>query len=386
MSTLSFWEQQTFFHTADIVIIGSGIVGLNAAIALKKMDSSLKVTVIERGPLPFGASTKNAGFACFGSMTEILDDLETSSKDVVFSLVEKRWQGLQKLRTMLGDRAIQYQPFGGYEIFKENEEKQFEKCLEQMPEFNQALADITGHENVYTVASNKTAEFGFRNTSQLIFNQLEGQLNTGEMMKKLIHLATEQGIQLINGLDIEFLNENENQVDIVAGNGWKFSARKVLVATNGFARHFFPDIELWPARNQVLITKPVDKLPFKGSFHYDKGYVYFRNVDVACPPSQSRILLGGSRNLDLQAENTAEFGTTELIQNALLKLLREVILPDKKVEVESWWSGIMGLGKTKKPLIEMRSPRIGIAVRLGGMGVALGSLAGEEAAGMIFQK
>lgn len=367
------------------MIIGSGIVGINAAISLKEMDAKLNVCVIERGPLPFGASTKNAGFACFGSMTEILDDLRASSKQDVFALVERRWKGLQKLRSLVGDK-IQYQPLGGYEIFKRNENHLFEECLEHMEDFNAILKEITGQEKVFSVADEKIAAFGFENTGHMIFNQTEGQLNPGEMMKTLISLAVNKGVRILNGLDIEKLHEEENGVVMQASNGWRFSAGKVLVATNGFARRFFPNLELTPARNQVLITKPIQNLPFKGSFHYDKGYVYFRNVDIPGQPNMSRILLGGSRNTAFEEENTEAFGNTEPIQTALLKILNEVIFPERKAEVDSWWSGIMGLGKTKKPIVEMISERIGASVRLGGMGIALGSLVGKEAAEMIFQK
>jgi len=370
----------------DVVIIGSGIVGINAALALKEMDTKLKVTLIERGPLPSGASTKNAGFACFGSMTEILDDLETNSQEEVFALVERRWRGLQSLRSRLGDKKLHYQPLGGYEIFQKNETERFENCLGQIAAFNQILESFTGEKNVYSVADEKIAGFGFQHTSHMIFNRAEGQLHTGEMMKHLLRLAREKGVQLLNGLDINQLQETENHVDILATNGWHFSAKKVLVTTNGFARRFFPKLELWPARNQVLITKPLQNLPFRGAFHHDRGYVYFRNVDVPGSKTQARILLGGRRNLALDQENTEEFGTTAVIQNALLDLLSEIILPRQKVKIESWWSGIMGLGNTKKPIVEMVSPSIGVAVRLGGMGVALGSLVGKEAADMILQQ
>ena len=42
--------------------------------------------------LPQGASTKNAGFACFGSLSEILDDLQSHSKEEVLQLVKKTYK------------------------------------------------------------------------------------------------------------------------------------------------------------------------------------------------------------------------------------------------------------------------------------------------------
>ncbi len=62
--------------------------------------------------LPLGASTKNAGFACFGSMSEILADLEQHNEAEVLDLLQQRVQGLNQLRTLLGDKAIGYQACG----------------------------------------------------------------------------------------------------------------------------------------------------------------------------------------------------------------------------------------------------------------------------------
>ena len=100
---------------------------------------------------------------------------------------------------------------------------------------------------------------------------------------------------------------------------------------------------------------------------------YFRNID-------NRILFGGGRNLDFLAEQTTEFGETELIQNQLEKLLKEIILPNEKFEIERRWSGIMGVGNRKSPIVRPLSSNVFCGVRLGGMGIAIGSLVGKELA------
>ena len=71
----SYWERETWFKDLDLAVIGSGIVGLTTAIYYKQKHPDKKVVVLEKGSLPKGASTKNAGFACFGSVSEILSDL-----------------------------------------------------------------------------------------------------------------------------------------------------------------------------------------------------------------------------------------------------------------------------------------------------------------------
>jgi glycine/D-amino acid oxidase-like deaminating enzyme len=125
-----------------------------------------------------------------------------------------------------------------------------------------------------------------------------------------------------------------------------------------------------------LITEPITNLDIKGTFHLDKGYYYFRNID-------DRILLGGGRNLDFETETTTAFGQTEIIQNKLEQLLKEVILPNRKVEIAHRWSGIMGVGTSKNPIVSQLSENVYCGVRLGGMGVAIGSLIGTELAELV---
>ena len=91
-------------------------------------------------------------------------------------------------------------------------------------------------------------------------------------------------------------------------------------------------------------------------------------------------MLGGARNEDIAAETTTNFGQSAIVQNKLEQVLREVIVPNKQVNIEQRWSGIMGMGKSKQPIVQRVSNRIACGVRLGGMGIAIGSSVGAQLA------
>ncbi len=372
-SNLSFWEKNTFFNDIDFGIIGSGIVGLTSSIELKKKFPNKKVVIFERSFLPSGASTKNAGFACFGSVSEILKDLTQFSENEVFSLIEKRYKGLLKIRNLVGDEKLGYEANGGYEVF--NDDDSFEKCLDFIPNLNKNLSDIIGI-NTYTVADQNIKKFGFLNTNHLIFNRFEGLVDTGKMMNALISLARNLGVEIYNGIEISAIEWSQNSANLVLFDGSVLPIGKVLVTTNAFTKNLLPDVDLLPGRGQVLVTKPIANLKVKGAFHLDAGYFYFRNVG-------DRILLGGGRNLDFKAEQTTEFGTTTLVQNELFKLLNEIILPNQPFEIDYTWSGIMAFGNTQNPIIEQVETNIYCGVKCQGMGVALGALVGEELAQLV---
>jgi gamma-glutamylputrescine oxidase len=372
MINLSYWEKNTYLSNIDFLIVGSGIVGLNAAIKIKEKNSQAKVLVIERGLLPSGASSKNAGFACFGSPSELLDDIAKNGENTCFDLVEKRWKGLLRLRSLLGDAAIDFQANGSFEIFKQK--KDFERCKTQLDYLNKSLLPLFG-KDIYTIADNKIANMGL-NIPYMIENNMEGQIDTGKMISALIALATSKGILILNNCNIKKVEDTINSVDVIVNESEKIIAKKVVIATNGFAKQFAPEIDVEPARAQVLVTTPIEKLKLKGTFHYDEGFYYFRNI-------HNRVLLGGGRNLDFKTENTMDFGLTPLVQNELEKMLNEIILPGINYKIEQRWSGIMGVGNEKKPIVKKVSANIVYAVRMGGMGVAIGSLVGEEAALLI---
>lgn len=374
----SFWDHSEVFHQTDLCIIGSGIVGLNAALNYKLQRPGARVVVVDRGFLPYGASTRNAGFACYGSMTELLDDLNHESGDEVFSRVERRWKGLLRLRTIIGDSAMQYEPYGGFEVFAEKDRSEFEKCSAHISSFNQMLKNITGINGCYAVADERIAEFGLGGVEHLICNSGEGQIDTGRMMTALSAKVRDTGVILLNGVSINEINETGKSVVLSGENGFRLNCRNVLVANNGFAAQLLPQLQVEPARAQVLITQPVPGLRLKGSFHYDKGYYYFRNVN-------DRVLFGGGRNLDFEGERTVNFGLTDTIQNSLERLLKEMILPYADFKIDMRWSGIMGLGPSKSAIIQPISEHVFCSVRMGGMGVAIGSLVGEDAAKMILE-
>ncbi|MCB0628692.1 MAG: FAD-dependent oxidoreductase [Saprospiraceae bacterium] len=374
--SLSYWEQDTFFRGIDTIVLGSGIVGLNAAIRLKELRPKHRVVVLERGPLPIGASTRNAGVACFGSLSELMDDAAHRPVEEVLSLAEERYRGLLRLRDRLGDEVMDYRPYGGYELFLPSEAERYAACIDIMDSYNREFSSLTGRPDTYKVTDEAIKNFGFAGIEHLIFNQAEGQIHTGKMMQALLAKARSLDVQIYNGVEVTHWEEEEKTVSLFTAQGWKLQCRSMLVATNGFAARLLPELQVRPARNQVMITQPVPGLRFKACFHYDRGYYYFRQID-------GRILLGGGRILDVEGETTDSFGTTPLIRDSLIDLLHHLILPGQRVEIDGWWSGIMGVGDQKHPIVKRYSDRIAVAVRLGGMGVAIGSLVGERGAELL---
>ncbi len=370
---LSYWEKSSFLADADYVIVGAGIVGLFAAITLKKAQPSARVVLLERSFLPSGASTKNAGFACFGSISELMEQEQTCSKSEFLSVIQQRWQGLNLLISTLGAEQIAFEPCGGYELFTTEESELYQACKDKLNYYNDLLKEHIGASSpIFSIADERIKEFGFKGIEHLIFNAYEGKIDAGKMMQTLIAKTRSLGVEIFFGAEVLAYQTQNNQVKI-SGKNFEINTKKILIATNAFAKQLIPNLSVAPGRGQVLITKPIQNIQFNSTFHYQKGYFYFRNID-------DRILIGGGRNLFFEQEQSTEMGNTENILSSLKILLSDKICPDQPIEIDYAWSGIMAFGDQLQPIIEKIAEGVFLAVRCNGMGIAMGSKTGESLA------
>lgn len=365
---LSYWERTSFLQNYDYTIVGAGIVGLFSAIEIKKKNAHAKVLVIERSALPDGASTKNAGFACFGSLSEIIQHRNNTSEIEFKSLVKKRVAGIKKMKDELGEMNIDYHANGGYEVFTKKEAGVYSECIDSIADYNSILQHIFNDE-VYELRDNDIEKFSFKNVEHLIYTKQEAQIHSGKMMQTLINRAFEYGVQILFNTELlAFENNNTIELKTTIGN---ITTEKLLVTNNAFAKKLFTELDLKPGRGQIIVTSEVKDLKLKGNFHYDKGFYYFRNID-------NRVLIGGGRNLDFNSEETFEIGETEIVQKELRRLLTEIILPNVNFKIEYSWSGTMAFGNEITPIVKELQKNIYCAVRCNGMGVAMGSLLAED--------
>ena len=372
---ISIWEKETYFAPQDVLIIGGGLVGLWSAFHLKKKHPKIKITIIDRGIIPEGASTRNAGFACFGSLSELVSDAQTMGTDNMLKLVTMRYKGLQQIQKYFKKETIDFDLCGGNELYNVGDKTTTEDLSKNIAYINSILKPITKTKNTFLLADESISKYGFGGTQHLVKNKLEGLLHSGKLVQTLTRMVQEQGVQIFNAVNVKGFQQKLGRIEVETENKLSFSALQLLICTNAFATELMPDIDIVPARGQVLVTSPIKDLRWSGTFHSDEGYYYFRNLG-------DRVLLGGARNKSFDKEKTTEFETSEVIQQELERYLSETILPHQKrtYTIDLRWSGIMAMGSHKMPIIKEVRPNVFCAVRMSGMGVALAPVVGKLAA------
>lgn len=207
----------------------------------------------------------------------------------------------------------------------------------------------------------------------VIHNRLEGALHPGKMMEHLAQKVGKTGIEIKWNSEVEKVNR-EGEVTLASGS--EIEANRILFAANGFVRRFLPNLNIKPARGLIFVTNELDDLPWKGIFHHDRGYIYFRNIG-------KRLLIGGARNIDKDKEETDQFGTNSKIKRHLVSFVSDVLKLPADWHIDYEWSGIMGFSPTKTPVIQQVDEKQYVAAGLSGMGIAIGMEVGRSAAEML---
>lgn len=368
----SFWEYDHLFSQTDVVIVGAGLTGLSAAITLKQQAPKLKVLVLEAAPLGTMATTRNAGFLCFGSPSELLGDLDAYGPDHVYELLSLKSRGIDRLLELSRKKDIGYSATFGYELF--DVEKPIAQVADRLNELNIIIEAATGHVGYFKPAADAVlSRWGFTGFTAAIQMAYEGQIQSAALAHSWRLYAQNLGVQVISGIQVD-------EIHAVSPEKWSyctkfgtFHTKSILLASNAFLSTHLPEMEVSPKRGQVLVTSELPHLRLHGNYHYDSGYYYFRNVG-------KRLLIGGARNLDFETENTSIPALNTQLQEHLTAFAKTRLLAAENFTIDHQWSGIMGFTASKKPICKEIQSGLYAAAGMNGMGVAMGAAVGSDIA------
>ncbi len=363
----SFWELKEFKSDIDLLIVGAGFTGLAAAINVKRLHPNWKVVILERDILCEGASTKNAGFACYGTVGEFMDDQAQMGRDLALELILKRRRGLDYLKTLVQPSKMQFHQNGGVELYLKDEGEKWEKAKETIDGLNKDL----GLE-LYQMSSDSHL---FKKCLGSIFTPNEGQLNPVALWRELRKQATLLDIIILHGVQVESYESHQKEVQLLSNKGiWK--SKQLLFTTNAFG-NTRDNLNVIPARNQVyIIENPAFKLDQR-SYHQNAGYLYFRGIG-------NKILLGGARHISHSEEISRELSRNEKIEAFLMDYAKKHFSSKGEWKIVNHWSGIIATGESKEPIIRSTDENVHVCIRFGGMGVALSAYTAKEAVSRFF--
>ena len=364
----SYWDRTIIDGLVDVTIVGAGFSGMYLAEQVKQKYPDASVLLIDRHHLTRTASTRNAGFACFGSLTEIESDLRSISKEACQELVSRRYAGIQVIKNRFSADRIDWEPYGGYELILKSETTN-QSLKERIAQVNHTLNHICPA-GVFQLADDANDRFGLNGDYHIVENKLEAGLNPAKVISEIKKSIVNQQVGILENTVVDELEEVTSGYSITTNMG-TIKSRNVILANNSLVGKLVPEYNtIRPARNIIMVSHAINALKLKGVFHMDAGYIYFRSI------SGNRVLIGGGRHWDEAAEFTSEYGWNQEIERKLHELISS-LLPTEKLTWQYKWSGIMGIGESKEPKVEKIKEGLYVCAGFGGMGVALTASSAE---------
>ncbi len=346
----------------DFAVVGAGICGSTAALYLAKKNPKASILVLEERSFGNAASTKNAGFACFGSAGELLDDVSALGWDATEKMLQMRIRGLELLHATVPKNAMDYQDCGGWEVFSKQESEDFTRVADQLETINQRFETLLPAP--YRI---QQSHAGLKSIAHAIFQAGEGALNPQRMMHCIQSQWPADRVHLVRPCKL-VETQFANGVHHLQTSQGDFKAQQLVVTTNqNILPNTLKNKSTQPARAQVLVSQPLKGPLPKGVFHAERGYAYFRFVD-------QRLLLGGFRNLFEAAEYTTEQSNTPELLNQLMHYGAGLL--GEPITLDHAWAGTMSVGKDRFPYIGVENDIV-YGIKMGGMGVAVGSYVGK---------
>lgn len=341
MST-SYWLDRTpkaGRKTYDAVIVGAGISGLSTAFWLQKEDPSLKIAIVEKSRLAFGASGRNAGFITCGSVEHFNRMINKHGLEGATEIWRFAQENLRLLKEhIIEDQAanIGFEQNGAYSLAaQENEYEELKSVAQTMDGLGIRTETLNSDQILKRVGAREFIG-GIRYLDDASVNPVAlVNLMRSKVNVDFFELTEARGIE-----------ETSDGTRILKTDNGDFEAAMILINLNGFSASLHPYFadKIYPTRGQCLMLEKVPRFmdaPCYANFYLD----YFRQL-----PS-GELLIGGFR----QIEKATEVGYSDHITEGIQKALHEFVLNHlpqfEKAKVTHRWSGVMGFARDGEPMV-----------------------------------
>ncbi|WP_372674533.1 NAD(P)/FAD-dependent oxidoreductase [Aquicoccus sp.] len=364
-------------HMADVVIIGAGFTGLNAALSLA--EAGVQVRVLDLRYPGWGASGRNGGFCCLGG-----SKLSDASLDRTFGKPARlEWRAAEREAIRHVDKLLHKH---GIEADRHSDG---ETLLAHRPSLARFEGDAAQIEENFGVTpeiipgeqlSAHGLNAGFHGGMKL---PIGFALHPRKYLAGLLQAAEQAGAVVHGDSTVLGIAKQAGAWRVETRHG-AVSCENIIVGTNGYSSEDLPDwmaARYMPAQSSVIVTRPLSdaELSAQGwtshqmAFDTRKLLHYFRLMP------DNRFLFGMRGGL--RASTASDRAIRRLIRRDF-----DAMFPAwQHVETSHYWSGMVCLSPSLAPFCgkvpEMPGVYAGFAYH--GNGVAMGSYTGARLADMV---
>jgi glycine/D-amino acid oxidase-like deaminating enzyme len=323
---------------ADVVIVGAGVCGAAAALALSAQG--LRVRWLEASGIASGATGRNAGFILQGNVERYDRAVALLGRERARAIHALTLDNHRRMREVIDALHIDcaYRQAGSLQLANGPEE------AEELVRSAALLAE-DGFEAQLLAGAELPAVYREAGFEVAVHMVRDGELDPVAFVRGAAAGAEAAGVILHEDspvLDIDELDGGEVRVRTEGG---ELRASMALVCGNAWTGTLLPWFKgkVEPVRGQMLATEPAPRI-FDLPVYADHGYDYWRQTP------EGRLVLGGWRNLDPGAEVGYEDRLHDDIQLKMTRFLdRFPGLGGPRISHR--WSGIMGFSQDGLPIV-----------------------------------
>ena len=369
----------------DVVIIGGGLAGLASALQIRRADPSLRVAVLEKDHVGFGASGRAFGvFApmhpgiIFGTLARCHGSEVASWAAAYIRRQVEEWKELLQAARV----DCEYRPCPVLITARSHPElKLLDRCTENL---RQARVD---HRRVGESELRDLTAFPAK--GGLVLTGGFATLDPFKLARGLRRVVVDRGVCVYEHATVTSLHPAADRVEVEMADGTGLRAGKVILATSVHTSRFGvgrASSGLAGAYTYVLATEPLDdhSLARLGPA-LDGGVIAEARVKYAYTRVHDRRLLFGGRTRVVRAPSEAaeaDLGS----YRALHAQMRECFPFLSDARIDAAWSGPVQIANmARMPVVRAVPEQPNVVVNVGynvdGMSLAL--LSGKMAAGVV---
>jgi glycine/D-amino acid oxidase-like deaminating enzyme len=364
-------EQPPLPTASEIVVIGGGITGLNAAMTLAQAGRD--VLVLEKQRPGYGASSRNAGYLSKAHLHSLSTLIRKHGEERALPLVEEACKAYDYAEALIEREPIdcQYQRCGRiYWAYTDKQVKYLEgehAALKKHLRRLQIPSELVG----------ESAKSGVLGSSQYCAGlsvPASSTLHPGLFVQGLEERVIANGGRIAAGTTLLAIARNGNEFSLKTDRG-VIGSKRVIVATNAYAGSETPYFRRRMVRllGQMIAVKPrhpdlLDQILPNHIAHLDVRamFRYWRRS-----PDDTHVLFGSRTGVS--ARHPAKAAAH--LKRSLVDIFPE--LADARIS--NYWNGLVGVTMDRFPHLGCRRG-IHYAMGMNGHGVPMGTYLGHKIA------
>jgi gamma-glutamylputrescine oxidase len=300
----------------DVAVIGGGVTGCSCALTLR--ENGLRVRVHEARSIASGASGRNGGFALRGGAMPYQVAKAKLGGEWAAGLWRLTERTVERMEGLAGDALRRV---GSLQLAADEQERD-----QLRAEHEALLGDGFAVDWIDEPAGRLAGRY-----KGAIAHPRDGALQPARWVRRLAAHAAEVGVDI---------REHDRVTSLEA-----LDADAVVVASDGYPTGLLSEIDelVEPIRGQVVVTEPLGEQLYERPHYARHGFDYWQQLP------DGRLVVGGRRDTDLEAESTAEEATSPEVQAALEAFVQELV--GRKPAITHRWAGIFGNTADSLPLV-----------------------------------